>query len=96
MPNSQTFLTQIGNENYDLSGKIEYDMGTSQSTLLLQKQKKMQEVQSELESAMIHGENHKVECLSFNFSLKPNGGVAVLSIVQKDEAGEAVGGEVRT
>ena len=49
------------------------------------------EVQSELESAMIHGENHKVECLSFNFSLKPNGGVAVLSIVQKDEAGEEFG-----
>ena len=54
------------------------------------------EVQSELESAMIHGENHKVECLSFNFSLTPNGEVALLSIVQKDEAGEAVGGEVRT
>lgn len=54
------------------------------------------EVQSELESAMIHGENHKVECLSFNFSLTPNGEVDLLSIVQKDEAGEAVGGEVRT
>ena len=52
------------------------------------------EVQSELESTMIHGENHKVECLSFNFSLTPNGGVALLSIVQKDETGEAVGGEV--
>ena len=54
------------------------------------------EVQSELESAMIHGENHKVECLSFNFSMKPNGGVALLSIVQNDEDGEAVGGEVKT
>ena len=54
------------------------------------------EVQSELESAMIQGENHKVECLSFNFSMQPNGEVALLSIVQKDEAGEAVGGEVRT
>ena len=54
------------------------------------------EVQSEMESAMINGENHKVECLSFNFSMKPNGGVALLSIVQKDEAGESVGGEVTT
>ena len=45
---------------------------------------------------MINGENHKVECLSFNFSMKPNGGVALLSIVQKDEAGESVGGEVTT
>ena len=54
------------------------------------------EVQSEMESAMIHGENHKVECLSFNFSMTKNGEVARLSIVQKDEAGEAVGGEVET
>ena len=43
-----TFLTQLSNDNYDSPGTHPYDMGTSQSTLLLQKQKKMQEVQSEL------------------------------------------------
>ena len=53
------------------------------------------EVQSEMEMRMVDGENHKVECLSFNFSMKSNGEVALLSIVQKDEAQEAVGGEVR-
>ena len=48
-----------------------------------------------MEMQMVDGENHKVECLSFNFSMKSNGEVALLSIVQKDEAQEAVGGEVR-
>ena len=44
-----TFLTQLdGSEDYDNPSKVPYDTGTSQSTLLLQKQKKMQEVQSEL------------------------------------------------
>ena len=36
-----TFLTQLSNDNYDSPGTHPYDMGTSQSTLLLQKQKKM-------------------------------------------------------
>ena len=53
------------------------------------------EVQSEMEMQMVDGENHRVECLSFNFSMKSNGEVALLSIVQKDEAQESVGGEVR-
>ena len=48
-----------------------------------------------MEMQMVDGENHKVECLSFNFSMKSNGEVALLSIVQKDEAQESVGGEVR-
>ena len=36
----------------------------------------------------------QVECLSFNFSLSVGGAVKSLSIIQKDEEQEAVGGQV--
>ena len=36
----------------------------------------------------------QVECLSFNFSLSVQGGLKSLSILQKDEEQEAVGGQV--
>ena len=50
MPQAQAFLTQLGNETYESAKDAPhvYDMTDSQSTLLLQKQKKMQDVQSEL------------------------------------------------
>ena len=50
MPQAQAFLTQLGNDTYETANEAPhaYDMTDSQSTLLLQKQKKMQDVQSEL------------------------------------------------
>jgi hypothetical protein len=36
----------------------------------------------------------QVECLSFNFSMKGEGGLRSLSIIQKDEDQEETGGQV--
>lgn len=52
------------------------------------------DIQTEMESFMIHGANHEVECLSFNYSLKTNGAVSSLAVVQKDEEQETTGGQV--
>lgn len=58
-----TFLTQFGVEHYD--GLEKYTVsGTSQSTLLLQKKKKMQEVQQELDRKKLEYELRMKKCKS--------------------------------
>ena len=52
------------------------------------------DIQTEMESFMIRGANHEVECLSFNYSLKANGAVSSLAVVQQDEEQETTGGQV--
>ena len=49
MRNGDTFLTSLGTDVYEGFNSYTNDQGTSQSTVLLQKRKKMQEVQLELD-----------------------------------------------
>eukprot|EP00241_Pyramimonas_parkeae_P012483 CAMPEP_0114264436 /NCGR_PEP_ID=MMETSP0058-20121206/23203_1 /TAXON_ID=36894 /ORGANISM="Pyramimonas parkeae, CCMP726" /LENGTH=298 /DNA_ID=CAMNT_0001381105 /DNA_START=310 /DNA_END=1203 /DNA_ORIENTATION=+ len=56
-----TFLTQFGVDNYD--GLEKYTVsGTSQSTVLLQKKKKMKEVQQELDRKKLEYEQRMRKC----------------------------------
>lgn len=48
-----------------------------------------------IEMPMIHGANHEVECLSFWFSIKHDGGLTSIAVVQQDEDLETVAGRIQ-
>lgn len=62
MRSGDTFLTSLGTDVYEGFNSYTNDQGTSQSTVLLQKRKKMQEVQTELDRKKAEFEERMRRC----------------------------------